>query len=73
MERSDNLDAALFKRMTDQSAEVYFIFDLLENRIQYINPAFEEITKKKCTQLFEDPGLILAMIHQEDIDYARTA
>ena len=69
MERSDNLDAALFKRMTDQSVEVYFIFDLLENRIQYINPAFEEITKKKCTQLFEDPGLILAMIHEEDIDY----
>jgi len=58
--------------MTDQSDNIYLIFDLLNNRLQYLNNAFEAVTKRTCMALFDDPGSIMEMIHHEDIDYIKT-
>jgi two-component system sensor histidine kinase VicK len=59
--------------MTDLSDEIYFIFETRERRFQYVNAAFEAITKRERREVFEKPGLLFEIIHKEDLTYAKNA
>jgi PAS domain S-box-containing protein len=55
------------KLMTDKSDEVTFIFDPATGLFQYINAAFERVTKRKCAELLENPKIFFTIIHKEDV------
>lgn len=57
----------------DKSTELYFIFDAAENRFEYINNAFKEITKRETSELFKNPKLLFSIIHKEDLGYIQQA
>lgn len=66
-------DAEILKKMADQSDVICFIFDISKCRFQYVNAAFEAITKQASSELFEKPKLLLKFIHKEDVDYVKSA
>jgi two-component system sensor histidine kinase VicK len=59
--------------MNDLSDEVCFIFDTNESRFEYVNNAFETITKRNKTELINSPKLLFKMIHKEDLSYIKQA
>ena len=66
-----DLDAELLKAMIKQSEEVYFVFDVLNNRFQFINHAFEVVTKLSSKDIIEKPELLVKLIHHEDLTYVK--
>lgn len=68
MDKSEEL---VLKQMTLHSDEVYFIFSPKEARFTYVNQAFEEVTKRKCRELLENPKLLLRVIFPDDLKYVK--
>lgn len=68
-----NTNGEILNGMADLSDEIYFIFDARENRFQYVNAAFEAITKRACRELFENPRHLFKLIHKEDINYTKNS
>lgn len=67
----NHYDAELLKAMIDRSGEIYFVFDVLQNRFQYVNEAFEDITKRPRKELIDQPKLLINLIHPEDLAYVK--
>ena len=65
----DKNEEKVLKQMTLQSEEVYFIFNSKEDRFTFVNKAFEEVTKRNCSELLHNPRLLLDIIHPEDLPY----
>lgn len=63
----------ILKGMTDQSDEICFIFDVNKNCFQYVNAAFEAITKRETSELFKKPQLLFNIIHKDDLIYIQKA
>ncbi|MEJ7559300.1 MAG: PAS domain-containing sensor histidine kinase [Pedobacter sp.] len=63
----------LFKEMADQSNEIFFIYNNTEKQLEYINAAFEVITKWKSKNLFQTPERLFKIIYKEDLPYVRNA
>jgi two-component system sensor histidine kinase VicK len=63
----------LMKAMTDQSDEIYFIYNIEEKRLESINAAFEVITKRKSNDLLKSPEKWLDVIHKQDLLYVKNA
>ncbi|MBG6234075.1 two-component system sensor histidine kinase VicK [Pedobacter sp. CAN_A7] len=69
--KQTDLDAELLKAMIKQSEEVYFVFDVLNNRFQFINHAFEMVTKLSRKDVIEKPESLVKLIHHEDLAYIK--
>ncbi|WP_432714736.1 PAS domain-containing sensor histidine kinase [Pedobacter sp.] len=69
----DEKEGLILKQMTLQAEEIFFVFNVKEMRFTYVNKAFESITKRKITQLLEQPKTILKIIHPEDLQYIKNA
>jgi two-component system sensor histidine kinase VicK len=67
----DKSEEVVLKQMTLQSDDVYFIFNPKEARFTYVNKAFEDITKRKCSELLKNPKLLLRIIYPEDLKYVK--
>jgi two-component system sensor histidine kinase VicK len=63
----EDSESSILKLMTDKSDEVTFIFDPATGLFQYINAAFERVTKRKCAELLENPKIFFTIIHKEDV------
>ncbi|MET3115616.1 two-component system sensor histidine kinase VicK [Pedobacter sp. CG_S7] len=53
-------------KMNDLADEVCFIFDINQNRFEYVNEAFQTVTKRESTELFKNPKLLFKLIHEDD-------
>lgn len=66
MGEENQLDLSLFKQMGDQYQGVFFIYDLSSHRFIYVNAGFEDVWKKKISEISDNPRLLLDTIHPED-------
>jgi two-component system, OmpR family, sensor histidine kinase VicK len=60
----------LFLPLAQNDARLYFAYNLEIKRFIYINPAFESFFNSSLQEL--KLSTIMAMIHQDDIDYLKT-
>jgi two-component system sensor histidine kinase VicK len=67
----DNENDLTLKKMADGADEVFFIFNVQQQEFEYINKAFESITKRKVAEVLKNPELLLTIIHQDDLDYVK--
>jgi two-component system sensor histidine kinase VicK len=70
---AQNRHAEIFGTMIEESDEVFFIFDAATRRFIYVNAAFEDLTKKKCEDLYSNPNLLLKIIHEDDLKYVKAS
>jgi len=61
----------LFLSLAQNDARLYFAYNLEISRFIYINPAFESFFNVSLQEL--KLTTIMAMIHQDDIDYLKTS
>ncbi len=61
----------VMKAMTEQSDEVFFIYDVNQSGFKYVNEAFHVITKRESKELLSHPKHLLKIIHKEDLDYIK--
>jgi len=62
----DKIDFETFKEIGDQSDDVYFIYDFLANKFQYVNAAFGLIWKISREEILQNPSRIIETVHSED-------
>ena len=64
----DNLwsSVQLFQQLVENIHQVLFVRDIQQNKIIYINPAYETISGRRRDRLYEDPQDFLDAVHPED-------
>jgi two-component system sensor histidine kinase VicK len=62
-------DLTIFQQIAEQTNEVWFLFDLQENRFAYLGPTFESVWGQKPDRLLQNPASILETIHADDKEY----
>lgn len=67
----ENEISTILKRMTDQSEEVIFIFDISKLTFLYINDAIEPITLIRKDMFIKQPSFVLSIIHPDDLQYVQ--
>lgn len=61
------------QKFAELSSQIIFSYDVAENRIVYLNQAFEQVWKKTRQSVQNNPGLLLDSIHTSDRDYLNKA
>ena len=62
-----------FRQIAEYSQEVFFLVSSDQNRMIYINPAYETIWQQSCQSLYEHPRSFTDIIHDEDRQRVFTA
>ncbi len=55
-----------FRQLAEHVNHVFWISDLTDNRILYVSPAYEDLTGRARSALYEQPSAILDSVHLED-------
>src|SRR5207244_9221144 len=56
----------LFRQVTENITDVFWVTDATKSRMEYISPGFERVWGKSCQELYASPILWLEGIHPED-------
>jgi two-component system sensor histidine kinase VicK len=62
-------DLTIFQQIARQTSEVWFLYDLQTQVIDYLGPTFELVWKKDRQAYLDHPAAILETIHPDDQDY----
>ncbi len=57
-----------FRQIADNVDEVFFVRDVADDTILYINPAYEKLWEQPRTELLNDPTAFAKIIHPDDRD-----
>jgi two-component system sensor histidine kinase VicK len=60
-----------FKEMADNSEDIYFLYNILDKRFEYLNAAFESIVKIRSEDIFNKPAELLKVVNKEDLSYVK--
>jgi two-component system sensor histidine kinase VicK len=66
-ENSENF--SILEQVAEQSLHAFFIYDLVDKHLHYVNPAFEEIWQRSRESVYKDLSAILDTVHPEDKSY----
>jgi PAS domain S-box-containing protein len=56
----------VFKQVTENIADVFWVTDAAKTQVQYVSPEFEEVWGRSCQTLYVSPSVWIEAIHQED-------
>jgi len=56
----------LFKQVTENIQDVFWVTDPARNRMEYVSPGFERVWGESCQSLYARPGVWVERIHPED-------
>jgi diguanylate cyclase (GGDEF)-like protein/PAS domain S-box-containing protein len=59
-----------FRQMAENIHEIFWMIDADFTHFVYINPAYETISGRTCTSLYENPQSFIEAIHEEDREMA---
>ena len=62
-----------FRTMADNIREVFWLFDLKNEKIEYISPAYDQIWGRPVEELYANYKKWYASIYPDDLDYARVS
>ena len=56
----------VFKQVTENIADVFWVTDPSKTQVEYVSPVFEEVWGRSCQTLYVSPSVWIECIHQED-------
>jgi PAS domain S-box-containing protein len=56
----------VFKQVTENIADVFWVTDPSKTRVEYVSPEFEELWGRACQTLYVSPSVWIEGIHQDD-------
>jgi PAS domain S-box-containing protein len=64
---------ARFRQIAETIREVFWVWEVDEDRISFISPMYEEVFGRSCASLYANPGSFLDVIHPDDRDRVEAA
>ncbi|MFC4210732.1 ATP-binding protein [Pedobacter lithocola] len=61
-----DLNSDIFYQIGDQSRDVYFVYNINENKFSYLSPAFQSIFEISLESAKNNPQIIFDCVHAED-------
>ena len=58
-----------FREMAENIREVFWLFDVAENRVIYVSPAYEAIWDRPAEDVYKEYSAWIETIHPEDLKY----
>ncbi len=62
-----------FRLLVETISEVFWIYDLKQDKLVFVSPHYEKIYGKSRESLFRNPGSFLKTIHPDDVDRIKKA
>ncbi|WP_259404639.1 ATP-binding protein [Hymenobacter sp. HSC-4F20] len=62
--------AAFFERFQQEAPQVFFVYDVPSQRVQYVSTAYERMLQGHCAQVNEELPALLARLHPDDREHA---
>lgn len=62
-----------FRMLVETIEEVFWIFDLREDKLLYISPKYEKLYDRSIESLYNKPGSFLKSVHPEDVKNVKKA
>ncbi|QHT67622.1 PAS domain-containing protein [Rhodocytophaga rosea] len=59
----------ILEQVAEKSAQAFFIFDVTQQHLHYVNPAFEQIWQRSRQSIYPNLHVIMDTIHPEDRVY----
>ena len=59
-----------FERFLQQAPQVFFVYQVDEQRVTYVNPAYEQVLRGDCARVNEELPSLLQRIHPDDQHHA---
>jgi PAS domain S-box-containing protein len=56
----------MFKQVTENIADVFWVTDPTKSQVEYVSPEFEQLWGRACQSLYVSPSVWFEGIHQED-------
>src|SRR6516225_9707082 len=56
----------VFKQVTENIADVFWVTDPAKTQVEYVSPEFEELWGRSCQSLYVSPSVWIESIHQDD-------
>ncbi len=72
-EEERRLSEERFREMAEHINEIFYILDVVNNKMLYISPAFERVSGKPVQMMYDDPLAYLQLIHPDDRHIAEEA
>lgn len=63
----------LFRELTENIREVFFVRDVQTDRMMYVSPAYESLFDQSREELLRDPMAFLGAVHPDDLPAVRAA
>ncbi len=62
-----------FRQMAENIREVFWTYDLADDRVSYVSPAYDQVMGNSISTFYKDPLSILNMVHPDDLPLAEYA
>lgn len=62
-----------FRQFVENSRDVFWMWDAIEDRKLYISPTYERVWGQSCQSVYTNPALFLDTVHPEDKERVRVA
>jgi PAS domain S-box-containing protein len=59
---------SLFRGLAERSQQIFWIFDVRRNQVDYVSPGYEAIWGRPCADLYGSPSSWIEAIHPDDRD-----
>ena len=54
------------RQVTENINDVFWLRDASNNKLLYVNPAYEKICERSCQSLYDNPDSFLEIVHESD-------
>ena len=63
--------AAIVEQVAVQFSQVYFVYHITQQRLEYLNPSFENLWEASPELFQENPAALLSYVHPEDMAFLK--
>jgi PAS domain S-box-containing protein len=69
--RVAEMNTDMFRQIAENMGEVFWLRDLKDHSVLYINPAYEKIWGRTCQSLYDNPGSFMEAVYPEDLAFVQ--
>jgi PAS domain S-box-containing protein len=67
LSKDTTISATMLRQITENMGEVFWLRDVKDQSMLYINPAYEKIWGRTCKSLYDNPASFLDAVHPDDL------
>lgn len=73
LSQDETVNASMLRQITENMGEVFWLRDVKERSMLYINPAYEQVWGRTCESLYKNPESFLDAVHPDDLEMVQAS